>query len=319
MSPMRQAHLSRSSHTVILSITQNVCTQWCAVTRSPSPYQSRCWSYSARRQEPGWVDVRLVSRFMLTKLESIKSVAKTLAGGIVEAYKETLAEDRVPGLFSEPYYWWEAGTVFNGLIEYSHLTGDTQYNALISQALQHQLGDYNAFMPPNQTKTLGNDDQSSWGLAAMNAAEVGFPKPNGTEWVDIAANVFNTQAVRYDIEEKAGTCGGGLRWQIFTFNAGYSYKNAASNGNFFLLAARLAKFTGNATYSQYADKVYKWSKAAKLVTDDYRVYDGTDANTNCSSTQKLLWTATHGAYTEGAALMYNIVCSFSIQRSLPHH
>lgn len=241
-------------------------------------------------------------------------MAKTLAGGIVSAYKETLAKDLIPGLFADDYYWWEAGVVFNGLIEYSHLTGDTQYDALVTQALQHQLGDYNAFMPPNQTKTLGNDDQSSWGLAAMSAAEVGLSKPNGTEWIDVASNVFNTQAVRYDIEESEGTCGGGLRWQIFSFNNGYTYKNTQSNGNFFLLAARLAKFTGNATYSQYADKVYKWSRATKLVTDDYQVFDGTSVDMNCSSTQKLRWTSTHGVYTEAAALMYNVVSILNAAR-----
>jgi mannan endo-1,6-alpha-mannosidase len=186
------------------------------------------------------------------------------------------------------------------------LTGDTQYDALVSQALQFQVGDYNAYMPPNQTKTLGNDDQSCWGLAAMTAAEVGFSKPNSSEWVDYAVGVWNTQAARLDTEEKAGTCGGGLRWQIFTFNKGYDYKNSFANGNFFLLSARLAKFTGNATYSQYADKVFKWSRDIKLVDENYAVYDGTRATTKCSPVSQILWTNNHGIYTEGAALMYNM-------------
>jgi mannan endo-1,6-alpha-mannosidase len=195
--------------------------------------------------------------------------------------------------------------VWNALVGYSYLTGDSTYDETISEALQWQIGDFEAYMPGNQTTTLGNDDQSCWGLAAMTAAEVGFPKPKSAEWVDYAVNVWNTQASR--IDEKNGTCGGGLRWQIYSFNKGYDYKNTWSNGNFFLLSARLAKFTGNATYSQYADQVFKWSQDIGLVGRDYEVYDGTDAAKDCSSINKIQWSATNGIYTEGAALMYNIV------------
>jgi mannan endo-1,6-alpha-mannosidase len=165
-------------------------------------------------------------------------------------------------------------------------------------------------MPPNQTAQLGNEDQACWALSAMTAAEVGFPKPKSAEWADYAVNVWNTQALRLGFEEpenENGTCGGGLRWQIFRFNSGYEYKNAWSNGNFFLLSARLAKFTGNATYAQYADKIFKWSKDVGLVGDGYEVYDGTDVDENCTSINKLRWSATAGIFTEGAALMYNMV------------
>jgi mannan endo-1,6-alpha-mannosidase len=164
-------------------------------------------------------------------------------------------------------------------------------------------------MPPNQTKELGNEDQACWGLSAMTAAEVGFAKPKSAEWVDYAVNVWNTQATRldYESENANGTCGGGLRWQIFRFNSGYEYKNAWSNGNFFLLSARLAKFTGNATYAQYANKVFKWSKDIGLVGEGYEVHDGTSANRNCSSVNQIQWSATNGIFTEGAALMYNMV------------
>jgi mannan endo-1,6-alpha-mannosidase len=193
------------------------------------------------------------------------------------------------------------------MVEYSHLTGDSQYDETISQALQFQVGEYEAYMPANQTKTLGNDDQSSWGLAAMNAAEVEFSKPKDREWVDYAANVWNTQALRYDDQEKNGTCGGGLKWQIYSFNTGYNYKNTWTNGNFFLLSARLAKFTGNATYTEYANKVFKWSQSVGLVSENWRVHAGTDDKKNCSSVNPLQFTAAHGIYTEGAALMYNMV------------
>ncbi|KAF2821627.1 glycoside hydrolase [Ophiobolus disseminans] len=238
--------------------------------------------------------------------DALKSTAKKLAGGIISFYNDSLKDFGAPGLFPDPYYFWEAGTVWNALVGYSHLTGDSQYDTLVSQALQFQLGDYNAYMPVNQTKSLGNDDQSCWGLAAMSAAEVGFSKPGNASWVDYATNVWNTQALRLDMEEKSGVCGGGLRWQIFSFNKGYDYKDSYSNGNFFLLSARLAKFTGNATYSQYADKVFKWARDVELVGDNFHVYAGTQTTSKCSNINRMQFTATQGLYTEGAALMYNI-------------
>src|SRR5262245_25531785 len=106
--------------------------------------------------------------YMLTSAENIKSVSKTIASAIVSTYNDYLKESRIQGLFSdsgEPYYFWEAGAVWGGLLEYSFLTGDSQFDDLIASAVLHQVGndDMKNFMPPNQTKTLGNDDQSIWG------------------------------------------------------------------------------------------------------------------------------------------------------------
>jgi mannan endo-1,6-alpha-mannosidase len=241
--------------------------------------------------------------FILTGIDSIKSAAKTLASGIVASYNESLAQNLIPGLFDDTYYWWESANVFTELIEYSYLTDDSQYNGLISEALQHQLGDFDAFMPPNQTKTLSNDAQSFWGLASLTAHEAGLPKPAGGEWLDFAANVWNIQVQRWDAE----TCDGGLRWQIFTFNNGYGYRNSISNGNFFLLSSRLAYLTGNTTYYDWASKSYAWSKEVGLVSDDYFVFDGTDDHLNCTTVNHIQWSNNHAIYTEGSALMYNMV------------
>jgi mannan endo-1,6-alpha-mannosidase len=241
---------------------------------------------------------------ILTNTDSITSVVKSLASGIVTSYKTNYEQTRIPGLFDDDlYYWWQAGNTFTELIEYAYLTGDTQYNSMISKALQHQLGDFEAFMPPNQTKNLGNEDQSYWALASLTAHEAGLDKPEHGEWIDFAVNAFNTQIVRWD--QKA--CNGGLRWQIYTFNNGYNYRNSGTNGNFFLLATRLAHLTGNSTYSDWAAKSFDWSKSVGLISDKSYVFDGTDDVTNCSTVNKLQWTNNHAIYTEGAALMYNAV------------
>jgi mannan endo-1,6-alpha-mannosidase len=241
-------------------------------------------------------------------IDSIKAAAKTLAGGIMAAYDNYQGPGSTPGLWEGvdgevPYYWWQYGLTWNSIIEYSYLTGDHQYDELISEALVHQLGDYDAFMPPNQTKTLGNEDQATWALAALTAAEFGFKDPKDVKWVDVAKNVFDLQALRWDDE----TCGGGLKWQIFTFNSGYNYKNSMSNGAFFLLSARLAQLTGNGTYVEWAEKSFEWARSVGLVNADFDVFDGTDDRDNCANFSHFQWSSTHGIYTDASAIMYNLV------------
>lgn len=210
----------------------------------------------------------------------------------------------VPGNLPDPYYWWEAGAFFGALINYWAFTGDSTYNTITVQAMEHQAGTKGDFMPLNQTYTEGNDDQSFWAMSAMMATERNFTNPtNSPGWLAMVQAVFNEQAHRWDKE----FCDGGLRWQIYTWNAGYGYKNTISNGCFFDIAARLARYTGNATYAEWANEVWNWSKVNGLITPDYQIYDGTTVDSNCSSYDRTRWTYTAGIYLHGAAVMYNYV------------
>ena len=141
----------------------------------------------------------------------------------------------------------------------------------------------------------------------MTAAELNFPAPPAGKpsWLSLAQAVFNLQVSRWD----AQNCGGGLRWQIYTFNNGYDYKNTISNGGFFQLAARLARYTGNQTYADWAIKSYDWVIGTPLFTDQYVIYDGAQIENNCTIANKLQWTYGIGTYLMGAANMYNFVSS----------
>jgi mannan endo-1,6-alpha-mannosidase len=150
----------------------------------------------------------------------------------------------VIGVLDSPYYWWNAGAMFDTLIKYWHPTGDDQYDYITSQALLAQRGEDNDYLPANQTKSIGNDDQSAWALAALSAAESGLPE-DGTSRIALFENMFNEQVLRWD----PSACDDALRWQIFSFQNGYSYKNSASNGHLFQLTSRLARYTGNSSYS----------------------------------------------------------------------
>lgn len=197
--------------------------------------------------------------------------------------------------------------MFGTLIDYWHLTGDTTYNKPTMQAMMHQISPTGDWMPENQTRSLGNDDQGFWAMAAMTAAENKFPDPpsDKPQWLGSVQSVFNEYTTRWSETE----CGGGLRWQVFSFNVGFDYKNSISNGCFFNIAARLARYTGNQTYADWATKVFAWEQKVGIITNDMNVYDGAhiDAKTNkCTHIDKILWTYNHGIYMHGCAAMYSV-------------
>ncbi|TVY31561.1 Mannan endo-1,6-alpha-mannosidase, partial [Lachnellula occidentalis] len=238
----------------------------------------------------------------ITSDASIKSAASTAAYGMMKYYTGNHTGDN-PGNLPAPYYWWEAGAMFGIMVDYWYYTGDTTYNTVVQQGLLSQIGDDYNFMPQNQTKTEGNDDQAFWGMAAMNAAEQKFINPASPlpGWIALVQGVYNTMLARWD----TSTCGGGLRWQIFTFNNGYDYKNSIANGGLFNIAARLCRYTGNETYGDWAEKIFQWEMAVGLITDDYRVLDGTSDTTNCTTVDPVRYSYNQGVYLFGAAVMYN--------------
>ena len=140
----------------------------------------------------------------------------------------------------------------------------------------------------------------------MTAAELEFPTASASQnitWLSLAKSVFDLQVARWDTKY----CSGGLRWQILTFNNGYNYKNAQSTGTFFQLAARLAKFTGNSTYADWAQKSYDWLSSSTLITSDFKVYDGFIIP-ECDHPSKLQWSYNAANLVYGSAIMYNLVC-----------
>lgn len=141
----------------------------------------------------------------------------------------------------------------------------------------------------------------------MSAAELNFENPDAGQpgWLALTQGVFNSQAARWD----SADCAGGLRWQIFTWNNGYTYKNTPSNGGLFNLASRLGAYTGNQTYFQWADKAWDWLEHVGLIGENYDIYDGTSIDDNCTSLDHTLWTYTAGMMLNGAAVMWNATTS----------
>ncbi|KAM3547585.1 hypothetical protein MY1884_009513 [Beauveria asiatica] len=239
----------------------------------------------------------------LTSEKSIKDTAKGLAQDMLSFYSGN-KPGGTPGLLNPPYYWWEAGAMLGALVDYWYYTGDDEYNQLVTDGLLFQVGTNRDYMPNNQTLTEGNDDQGFWGLSVMSAAEYNFPNPpaDKPQWLELAQAVFNTQAARWDTAD----CHGGLRWQIYQWNKGYDYKNSISQACFFALGARLALYTGNRTYADWAERTWDWMWSTGYINNEtYYVIDGADIGSNCSSYSPYQFTYNAGGFILGAAAMYN--------------
>lgn len=228
---------------------------------------------------------------------------KQISNGVVEFDVEDYWSGT--GLFPDPYTWAESATAWDSLVGYWYLTGDTTHNAAVQAALNGQLGSVPNYMPLNQTLYISNWRQASWALAALSAAERGLPvgSENVTSWEGVARSAFDTQVPRWDDT----TCGGGLRTDIYLFGDDYNSKDSLSQATFFLLAARLARFTGNQTYVDLAARTYDWMREVKLIDDDFAVYYNASTKQNCSQVDDTQWSQAAAAIAYGSAVLANIV------------
>ena len=244
---------------------------------------------------------------------SIKAAAKDVAKGIILWYTGGVkgqVVSQIPGLLpnlpgQDPYYWWEAGAMCGVLMDYWYYTGDSEYNDVVMDAMMFQVGPTADYMTPNVSKQEGNDDQAFWGMAAMTAAEYMFPNPpsDQPQWLALAQGVWNSQQLRWDNQY----CGGGLRWQIFTFNLGYDYKNTPSNAGFMNLGTRLFAYTGNKTYAEWAEKTWDWMEGLAYIGGykNYSVFDGGGIDSACKDINPTQWTYSAGMLLNACAVMWN--------------
>ncbi|GFF49307.1 mannan endo-1,6-alpha-mannosidase DCW1 [Aspergillus lentulus] len=233
-------------------------------------------------------------------VDTLKSAAKMVAAPMMEFYDKNQTEG-IPGKLTGT--WYVAGAMFMTLIQYWHASSDDTYNPIVSHDLMFQSGENYDFFSQNYSHWLGNDDQMFWGLASITASETGFPEiPGKPTWTSLARAVFNMQVARWDTTG----CDGGMRWQIPLYLPGYTMKNAISNGGLFELSARLARFTMNNTYAQWAEKIWDWSASTPLLqTNRWYIADSTSIEANCKDAGNTQWSYNYGTYLSGASFMYN--------------
>ncbi|KAF9873850.1 hypothetical protein CkaCkLH20_08584 [Colletotrichum karsti] len=227
---------------------------------------------------------------------------------------------KAPGILPGPppygggdYYYIQGAGFWQTYIDYQHLTGDDSFQDSILKGLAHQIGPNDNYLPPNSTLEAGNDGQCFWGSAALQAAEYQLPNYDGrASWIELAKNVWTEQSS--DLRQD-GTCGGGLRWQFASFIEGYDWKQATANACHLTMGARLARFTGNATYAEHSEKTWDWLSNVGLIDNKtMAVYDGTSVEKNCTNINKAQWSMNVASLVEGAAFMYNFTNGSDIWR-----
>lgn len=210
---------------------------------------------------------------------SIRQAAATISKGlyIYHNARSTAGQFNQP----QPWYWWLSGNGWEALLNYMVYTNDTTYQADLLSSLSTNLGTNYDFVPQSQASWEANDDQVYWVYNSLTAMEYNFTAlpcvaaPAGgcrNSWLAISTNAFQDFVDRWNAD--SGTCGGGLKWQYNKAASGYWYKNAVTNGGFFQTAARLGRYTGNQTFTDWATKIWDWSSTIKIISSDYHVGDG---------------------------------------------
>lgn len=78
-----------------------------------------------------------------------------------------------------------------------------------------------------------------------------------------------------------------------------------ANGCFFNLGARLARYTGNQSYADWAEKTWDWMVGVGYIDKDYNIYDGGHVEQNCTDINRAQFSYNNAIFLLGAAYMYN--------------
>lgn len=100
----------------------------------------------------------------LNDTQSILNAAATTAYGLQLLYTGNQTGGVLGKFPYPPYYWWESGGAWGGMVEYWHYTGDQSYVNVTYDAVTSQLGPNYDFVVPSEAFDEGNDDQAFWVL-----------------------------------------------------------------------------------------------------------------------------------------------------------
>lgn len=144
--------------------------------------------------------------------QSILNATAILAHGVQELYNGNVSGGVLGKWPYPPYYWWESGGAWGGMMQYWAYTRDDSYTNVMMNGLVAQLGPNYDFVVPAEAFDTGNDDQAFWVFVAMSAAEYGFPAPPAPApaWLTVVENAWNDYYNRWQTTG-VQNCGGGLK------------------------------------------------------------------------------------------------------------
>jgi rhamnogalacturonyl hydrolase YesR len=226
--------------------------------------------------------------------------------GAVTAYEQEAAEGvttlqqwyvQSSGLYQSPTGWWNAANAITLLVNYSRVTGSTQYLS----AVANTYANANAANGSQNFITSANDDEGWWALAWVDAYDL----TQNQDYLNTAETIFSDLTTQWDTT----TCGGGVWWsKNLTTSA---YKNAVTNEIFLKLAASLANRvsdpTAKAQYLNWAEEEWQWFQNSGMINSQNLINDGLNAtNPNaCTNNGQTTWTYNQGVILGGLLELYN--------------
>ena len=186
--------------------------------------------------------------------------------------------------------WWNSANAITVLVDYSRVSGSTQYNAILA----------NTFATAQKTNpgfiNKYYDDEGWWALAWIDAYDLTHDKT----YLSMAESIFADMAASWD-----DTCGGGIWW-----SKDKDYKNAIANELFFSAAAHLVNRTSGSTRRHYLDwsnREWKWFQASGMINAKSLVNDGLNNSRGrssgpvCTNNGRTTWTYNQGVVLGGLA------------------
>lgn len=183
------------------------------------------------------------------------------------------------------FQYWPQAHALDVITDAYTRTGDTKYKTLMDNWLTGVKAGNG-----NKWKNSFYDDMEWIALACERAGRA----TGESKWNDVATTLWNEIQNAWN-EDYAG---GGMAWKT---DQPYS-KNACSNGPAAILAARLAKTSGNSEFQAFAEKIFKWEKDNLL--KDGLILDHIDGRTDQITTWK--FTYNQGTYIGAAVELYNL-------------
>jgi hypothetical protein len=166
-----------------------------------------------------------------------------------------------------PSSWWNSASALTSLIDYSRISGSTEYDWVVARTFQVDKAAFPAgarSQDPIQGDFISRaiDDSQWWALAWIDAYDLTGNQTYLNEAVTIAdyANQY------WD----TGTCGGGVWW-----NTDRTYKNAVTNALYIRLTAALHnRLPGDTVWLSRARTAWTWFTGSGMINSSGLVNDG---------------------------------------------
>lgn len=174
--------------------------------------------------------------------------------------------------------WWNAANSITVLVDYSHLSGSSQYLPAVA----------NTFKVNSSGGFINDyyDDEGWWALAWIAA----YDQTGNKSYLTMAEQIFSNMTTGWD-----NTCGGGIWW-----SKNRQYKNAIANELFLSVAAELAgRTTGSeqTSYLNWAQEEWTWFSGSGMINFEHLINDGLDST--CQNNGKTVWSYNQGVILGG--------------------